>query len=98
MFFSTSSATTGSAAVASEGFGGQPSSEVDDWGLDSEFGGGGHDVGDTTTELEGLPSLPAGMSGSAAKSKGMDNYKQGQFADAIKWLSWAMILLEKAGA
>ncbi|CAL5441096.1 unnamed protein product [Camellia sinensis] len=26
---------------------------------------------------------------SAAKNKGMDNYKQGKYADAIKWLSWA---------
>ncbi|KAI4345374.1 hypothetical protein L6164_012504 [Bauhinia variegata] len=96
MFF-LSSASAGSAAVGSEGLGGQPSSGIDDWGLDSEFGGGGHDVGGTTTELEGLPPPPAGVSGSTAKSKGMDNYKQGQFADAIKWLSWAVILLEKAG-
>ena len=98
VFFSSSSASTGgAAAAASEGFGGQASSGMDDWGLDSEFGGGGHDVGGTTTELEGLPPPPAGISGSAAKGKGMDNYKQGQFADAIKWLSWAVILLEKAG-
>ncbi|KAL7262442.1 hypothetical protein ACSBR1_000755 [Camellia fascicularis] len=27
----------------------------------------------------------------------MDNYKQRKYADAIKWLSWAVILLEKAG-
>ncbi|KAK4265805.1 hypothetical protein QN277_026810 [Acacia crassicarpa] len=97
MFFTSSSAASGSASVASEGFGGQPSSEVDDWGIDSEFGGGGHDVGGTTTELEGLPPPPAGVSGSAAKSKGLENYKQGQYADAIKWLSWATILLEKSG-
>ncbi|RDX63775.1 Sperm-associated antigen 1A, partial [Mucuna pruriens] len=90
MFFSSSSAPAG-------GAGGQSSSEVDDWGLDSEFGGGGHDMGGGTTELEGLPPPPAGVSGSTAKGKGMDNYKQGQFADAIKWLSWAIILLEKAG-
>ncbi|KAF5951872.1 hypothetical protein HYC85_009816 [Camellia sinensis] len=31
----------------------------------------------------------------AAKNKGMDNYKQGKYVDAIKWLSWAVILLEK---
>ncbi|CAJ1940961.1 unnamed protein product [Sphenostylis stenocarpa] len=93
MFFTgTPSSTVGGAAAASDGFGGQ-----DDWGLDSEFGGAGHDVGGTTTELEGLPPPPAGVSGSTAKSKGMDNYKQGQFADAIKWLSWAIVLLEKAG-
>ncbi|KAI4317538.1 hypothetical protein L6164_025401 [Bauhinia variegata] len=97
MFFSSSSASAGSTSVGSEGLGGQPSSGIDDWGLDSEFGGGGHDVGGTTTELEGLPPPPAGVSGSTAKSKGMENYKQGQFADAIKWLSWAVILLEKAG-
>ncbi|XP_057751795.1 uncharacterized protein LOC130969899 [Arachis stenosperma] len=98
MFFSSSSASAGgTAAATSQGFGGQASAEVEDWGLDSEFGGGGHDVGGTTTELEGLPPPPAGVSGAAAKNKGMDNYKQGQFADAIKWLSWAVILLEKAG-
>ncbi|KAI7989244.1 hypothetical protein LOK49_LG13G01909 [Camellia lanceoleosa] len=33
--------------------------------------------------------------GSVAKNKGMDNYKQGKYADAIKWLSWVVILLEK---
>ena len=38
---------------------------------------------------------PTGVSASAAKNKGMDNYKQGKYADAIKWLSWAVILLEK---
>ncbi|KAJ1395237.1 Tetratricopeptide-like helical domain superfamily [Sesbania bispinosa] len=97
MFFTSSSASSGGAAAASQGFGGQPSSEMVDWGLDSEFGGGDHDVGGTTTELEGLPPPPSGVSGSTAKGKGMDNYKQGQFADAIKWLSWAVILLEKAG-
>ncbi|GFQ03748.1 hypothetical protein PHJA_002518600 [Phtheirospermum japonicum] len=61
-------------------------------GVNSEFVGGN----ETTTELEGLPPPPAGVSASAAKNKGMDNYKQGQFADAIKWLSWAVVLLEKA--
>jgi len=93
MFFtSASSPAVGGAAAASDGFGGQ-----NDWGLDSEFGGGGQDVGGTTTELEGLPPPPSGVSGSTAKGKGMDNYKQGQFADAIKWLSWAIVLLEKSG-
>ncbi|TKY54177.1 Sperm-associated antigen 1A [Spatholobus suberectus] len=85
MFFASASSASGG-GVASEG--------QDDWGLDSEFGGGGHGA---TTELEGLPPPPAGVSGSTAKGKGMDNYKQGQFADAIKWLSWAVVLLEKAG-
>ncbi|KAJ4956070.1 hypothetical protein NE237_012853 [Protea cynaroides] len=68
--------------------------EVDDWGIGSEFGG--NDTGGTT-DHEGLPPPPAGVTASAAKNKGLDNYKQGQFADAIKWLSWATVLLEKAG-
>lgn len=72
----------------------QDSSGGDDWGFESDFNG--HDTGGTT-ELEGLPPPPAGVSASTAKNKGLDNYKQGQFADAIKWLSWAVILLEKAG-
>ncbi|KAK9992206.1 hypothetical protein SO802_027191 [Lithocarpus litseifolius] len=93
MLFSSSSASAGGAV------GGQQKSEVDDWGLDTEFGGGfgEHDAGGSTTELEGLPPPPAGVSASMAKNKGMDNYKQGQYADAIKWLSWAVILIEKAG-
>ncbi|OIW00128.1 hypothetical protein TanjilG_29118 [Lupinus angustifolius] len=94
MFFSASTANT--AGGVSGGFGGKPASEMDDWGLESE-GFGGHDAGGTTTELEGLPPPPVGISGSTAKGKGMDSYKQGQFADAIKWLSWAIVLLEKAG-
>ncbi|KAL7203935.1 hypothetical protein ACSBR2_017069 [Camellia fascicularis] len=40
---------------------------------------------------------PAGVPASASKNKGMDNYKQGKYVDAIKFLSWAMILLEKTG-
>ncbi|KAH7513401.1 hypothetical protein FEM48_Zijuj12G0196100 [Ziziphus jujuba var. spinosa] len=98
MFFSASTPSAGGAAAATtnNGVGGQQTSEVDDWGLDSEFGGGS-DVGGSTIELEGLPPPPAGVSASVAKNKGMDNYKQGQYADAIKWLSWAVILLEKAG-
>jgi hypothetical protein len=54
-------------------------------------------VGGTTIQLDGHPPPLVGISGSAAKSKGVDNYKQGQFADAIKWLSWALIILEKVG-
>ncbi|WJX90668.1 hypothetical protein P8452_72540 [Trifolium repens] len=92
MFFTSSSASSGGGSAAPAA---AASSEIDDWG--TEFGGRNHDVGGTTTELDGLPPPPAGISGSAAKSKGMDNYKQGQFADAIKWLSWALIILEKAG-
>ncbi|KAI4378940.1 hypothetical protein MLD38_016357 [Melastoma candidum] len=76
--------------------GGQQQVEMDDWGFDSELGGG-KDGSGSTTELEGLPPPPAGNSASAAKGKGMDNYKHGQYADAIKWLSWAVVLLEKSG-
>ncbi|GMI70287.1 hypothetical protein like AT3G16760 [Hibiscus trionum] len=96
MFFSSSSASAGVAAQAFGGGGEQQFSRVDDWGLDSEFGGAGgrNDVG-STTELEGLPPPPAGVTASSAKSKGIDNQKQGQYADAIKWLSWAVVLLEK---
>ncbi|XP_044485917.1 hyphally regulated cell wall protein 3-like [Mangifera indica] len=93
IFFSSSSAATGSAATVSDG--GQQFSE-DDWGLDSNFGGG-NDSGGATTELEGLPPPPAGVTGAAAKNKGIDNQKAGQYADAIKWLSWAVILFEKSG-
>ncbi|KAJ4844967.1 hypothetical protein Tsubulata_011698 [Turnera subulata] len=95
MFFTPSS---GGAATASGGMGGQQFNEVDDWGLNSDFGGGDvHDAAGGTTELEGLPPPPAGVSASTAKSKGMDNQKQGQYADAIKWLSWAVVLLDKTG-
>ncbi|KAL8171399.1 hypothetical protein V2J09_023203 [Rumex salicifolius] len=76
--------------------GNQQSSGGDDWGFESEIGGRGSEMG-CTTELEGLPPPPSGVSASSAKSKGLDNYKQGQYADAIKWLSWAVILLEKNG-
>ncbi|CAH1453384.1 unnamed protein product [Lactuca virosa] len=71
---------------------------AEDWGFESDIGGGGSggDVGGTT-ELEGLPPPPAGVTSSSAKNKGMDNYKAGQYPDAIKWLSWAVILLEKSG-
>lgn len=91
-----SSASAGTGPTGSERVGEQQFSEVDDWGLDSDFGGG-HDNGGTTTELEGLPPPPAGVTAASAKSKGLDNHKQGQYADAIKWLSWAVVLLEKAG-
>ncbi|CBI22961.3 unnamed protein product, partial [Vitis vinifera] len=91
-----SSASAGTGPTGSERVGEQQFSEGDDWGLDSDFGGG-HDNGGTTTELEGLPPPPAGVTAASAKSKGLDNHKQGQYADAIKWLSWAVVLLEKAG-
>ncbi|KAJ8766465.1 hypothetical protein K2173_022524 [Erythroxylum novogranatense] len=89
--------TSGATATPSGGTGGQQFSQVDDWGLDSEFGGAGNDEGGTTVELEGLPPPPAGVTASSAKNKGMDHQKQGQYADAIKWLSWAILLLEKTG-
>ncbi|CAO2821986.1 unnamed protein product [Amaranthus hypochondriacus] len=91
VFFTPSTTASSAGAVASD------SVEVggDDWGFDSGFGGDNN--GGNTTELEGLPPPPAGVSASSAKTKGLDNYKQGQFADAIKWLSWAVVLLEKAG-
>ncbi|CAN0855674.1 Sperm-associated antigen 1A [Linum grandiflorum] len=92
MFFNSSS---GSAAPASAATGGQQFSELDDWGVDSGFGGGAEDAGGSTTELEGLPPPPAGVSASSAKNKGADHQKNGQYADAIKWLSWAVVLLEK---
>ncbi|XP_008789905.1 nuclear pore complex protein Nup214-like [Phoenix dactylifera] len=95
MFFSSSASSASAAGAASEVPGRQPFSEANDWDLGAEFGG--HDDGGTTTELEGLPPPPAGVTPSAAKTKGLENYKQGQFADAIKWLSWAAVLIEKSG-
>jgi len=91
MFFSSSSAAVDTGTVTSDA---QEFSGGDDWGFDSQFGG--HDGG-STTELEGLPPPPVGVSASTAQAKGLDNYKQGQYADAIKWLSWAEVLLGKAG-
>lgn len=79
--------------VTSDATGNEPFSEMADWDVGADFGGS--DVGNTT-ELEGLPPPPAGMTASSAKNKGLDSYKQGQHADAIKWLSWAVVLLEKA--
>lgn len=90
LFMSSVSSAT---SVADGGSGNQAFSEAD-WDLGGEFGGG--DGGGPTTELEGLPPPPSGITVSAAKSKGMENYKQGQFPDAIKWLSWAVLLLEKS--
>lgn len=90
--FSSSSASV-SATKGTDGFGSEQFSGADDW--DTEFGGGNETGG--TTELDGLPPPPAGVSVLTAKTKGMDNYKQGQYPDAIKWLSWAIILLEKVG-
>ncbi|KAI3883920.1 hypothetical protein MKX03_017383 [Papaver bracteatum] len=73
----------------------QQFSEMEDWGdMGTDFGG---DDGGSTTELEGLPPPPAGVSATTATNKGLDSQKQGQHADAIKWLSWAVVLLERAG-
>ncbi|KAJ8491452.1 hypothetical protein OPV22_013173 [Ensete ventricosum] len=92
MFFSSPAPAAG---VAPESSASQQFSEINDWDLGSEFGG--HETGGPTTELEGLPPPPAGITAPTARTKGLDNYKQGQFADAIKWLSWAVVLLEKSG-
>ncbi|CAK9876188.1 unnamed protein product [Sphagnum jensenii] len=74
----------------------------DGWG--DVFGGGGggansntfEDEG-VTTELEGLGPPPMGVTGIAAYQKGNSFYKEGQFPNAIKWLSWALELLQKEG-
>ncbi|KAJ3683684.1 hypothetical protein LUZ60_013911 [Juncus effusus] len=71
-----------------------PPPPTNEWDLESDFAAADTS---TTTELEGLPPPPNGLTGQAAKSKGMENYKGGQFADAIKWLSWAFVILEKSG-
>ncbi|XP_004134227.1 LIM domain-containing protein A isoform X1 [Cucumis sativus] len=97
MLFSSSKAPAEGPPLASGTPGASQSLDADDWGLDSDFGGGGHDVGGSTTEIEGLPPPPAGVTASSAKNKGVDVYRQGQYADAIKWLSWAVILFEKTG-
>lgn len=93
VLFSSSSAPAGNASKDSESFMSQQFAGAEDWGFESEIGG---DMGGTT-ELEGLPPPPAGVTASSAKMKGMENYKAGQYPDAIKWLSWAVILAERAG-
>ncbi|XP_071730581.1 uncharacterized protein [Rutidosis leptorrhynchoides] len=90
-----SSSSTGNGSKGLDNTVNQQFAGAEDWGFESDIGGGG-DVGGTT-ELEGLPPPPAGVTSSSAKNKGMDNYKAGQYPDAIKWLSWAVILLEKSG-
>ncbi|KAG0501832.1 hypothetical protein HPP92_001904 [Vanilla planifolia] len=92
MLFPSSTSSTNAAGTSS---GDQPIPEMNDWDVGAEFGG--HETGGTTTELEGLPPPPAGVTVMLAKTKGLDSYKQGQFADAIKWLSWTVMLLEKLG-
>ncbi|XP_010465698.1 PREDICTED: P17/29C-like protein DDB_G0287399 [Camelina sativa] len=85
MFTSSNSSAAAAATPQSE-----------DWGFES-FDGGADSGGGSTTELDGLPPPPPGVSATSAKSKGIDNQRQGQYADAIKWLSWAVILMDKAG-
>ncbi|PAN49749.1 hypothetical protein PAHAL_9G472800 [Panicum hallii] len=95
LFASTTAAPTATAA-SNGGGGGDMFGEMDGWvDVEAEFGGG--DSGGATTELDGLPPPPSGLTVSAAKAKGMDSYKGGQYADAIKWLSWAVVLIEKSG-
>jgi hypothetical protein len=67
----------------------------DGWGM---FGGGGSSGSNepTTTELEGLPPPPPGVTAEAAAGKGSEFYKNGQFPDAIKWLSWSFELLRSS--
>ncbi|EFJ11053.1 hypothetical protein SELMODRAFT_447095 [Selaginella moellendorffii] len=65
-----------------------------DW--DTGFQAADADPAPATTELDGLPPPPAGVTGSLAKDKGDEFQKQGQFADAIKWLTWAVVLLDKS--
>jgi len=90
------STTTASAAASASNGGGDMFGEMDSWvDVEADFGGGESRA--TTTELEGLPPPPSGLTVSIAKSKGMDSYKGGQYADAIKWLSWAVVLIEKSG-
>jgi len=48
-----------------------------------------------TTELEGVGSAPAGVTGIAAFQKGSSFYKDGQFPNAIKWFSWSVELMDK---
>lgn len=89
-------ASTTAAPAVNGGGGGDMFGEMDGWvDVEAEFGGG--DSGGATTELDGLPPPPSGLTVSAAKAKGMDSYKGGQYADAIKWLSWAVVLIEKSG-
>lgn len=65
--------------------------QLDEWGLETDFGG--NDDGAATVELEELPPPPPGVNFMIARDKGSENYKQGQFAAAIKWLSWAEKLM-----
>ncbi|CAM0873113.1 unnamed protein product [Alopecurus aequalis] len=93
--FDTLFPSSAPAASAASNGGGDMFGEMDGWvDVESDYVGGG-DSGGTTTELDGLPAPPSGLTASAAKAKGMDSYKSGQYADAIKWLSWAVLLIEK---
>ncbi|CAM6093712.1 unnamed protein product [Calypogeia fissa] len=68
----------------------------DGWGIFGGGSSGGSSGGNepTTTELEGLPPPPSGVTATSANEKGSEFYKNGQFPDAIKWLSWSVELLK----
>nr|XP_043628967.1 putative uncharacterized protein DDB_G0282133 [Erigeron canadensis] len=97
VLFPSSSVSAGNPAKGSDSFVNEQFVGAENWSFESDIGGGGGDHVGGTTELEGLPPPPSGVTSSSAKSKGMDNYKAGQYPDAIKWLSWAVVLLEKSG-
>ncbi|KAJ7564872.1 hypothetical protein O6H91_02G037800 [Diphasiastrum complanatum] len=72
----------------------QPLQTADDWGIEDNIGVGTQAA--STTELEELPPPPVGVNVVIAKNKGAEYYKQGQFPDAIKWLTWAVSLCESS--
>jgi hypothetical protein len=74
----------------------EPTNAEDDWGFEASFGGVDHSS-PSPTELSDLPPPPPGISAALAKDKGLGFYKQGQFSDAIQWLSWTEVLLQKSG-
>ncbi|BBM97331.1 hypothetical protein Mp_1g04890 [Marchantia polymorpha subsp. ruderalis] len=90
-FFTKSTAPTSKSPPSA------PAAAADDsWGMfgggstAASRGGGGSEP--STTELEGLPPPPGGVTAESACEKGSDFYKNGQFPDAIKWLTWSMEL------
>ncbi|KAL3684359.1 hypothetical protein R1sor_002381 [Riccia sorocarpa] len=65
----------------------------DDWGVFGSAASAGPGSSEpSTTELEGLPPPPAGVTAESACERGTDFYKNGQFPDAIKWLTWSVDL------
>lgn len=83
---SRSNAPAAKAAQAHDGWGDAFGSAAENNSFENEG---------VTTELEGIGSAPAGVTGSTAFQKGTAFYKEGQFPNAIKWLSWAVELLQK---